>query len=928
MESRSRTEYSARNSSVALISQLIHLLVGFLLRIVFTHTLSKDYVGVNGLFLDIIFILSLSELGVGTAITYALYRPIEEGDIEKQKSLMRLFRKFYHMVAAIVLGLGLLLIPFMDIIIKDPPNVEHLTIIYLFYLASSVSSYLLIYKRTLMDAHQMAYIGTLYTTASWVIQDLIQILVLVWTHNFLLFLSINLIVTITTNILISRKADRLYPYLREKDVEPLPKEEKQEIRKNVGAMFLHKMSNVVVNNTDNLLISAFVGIVSVGKYSNYVLITSSLRNIVRSFFQGIMASVGNLGVSKDKGNLGRIFHATLFINQWVSCFVTITLFEIFNLFVAIFFGEQYVFDLTVVAMICLNFYLGSLREGILVFRDSLGVFWYDRYKAVAEAIINLVVSVILAKYMGTAGVLLGTVISTLSTSAWVEPYMLYKHRLGVSLWEFWKRMLVYVPVSAGVLFLTDWVCNLYEGKAWQMLLYRMVVCMFVPNLLLFILYYRNRELAFLLEKAKELLPKRTKSAQTRGVSKGQMYFLHMLEVGLQSREASDEWSEDDATVQDAIRLARSQGLITFAHDFFLHQKPHNSKQYVSMTEPASKQMVLNNYRLWQQVLHLHQLFEARGIPYLLLKGPSVSFYYPVPELRKSGDLDIWVYQPGTKACEGEVYFGPNFDAMEQVLLADGYHRNPYQHANHHVSFLKPGMGEVEVHVLWIEDFQSASLNRAIAQMSEDAYLHAKYLEIGPGQRIHVLSDQHQACHILLHMLQHYVIAGFGWKLLCDWNAFWNSVTEDEVYEYFMKQAKDWQVQTFVTYVTWICKAYLGLREDAAARLMTEPMNYAACMELMAELFAAGEFGEGEAGRMVAPKGRGPLAMLSEFHHQMKRNHYEASKQIWRWPYLWVITFVTFVKNNHRLRNISTTTVIKNASRRSKLRKKMQLFKEQ
>ena len=134
MESRSRTEYSARNSSVALISQLIHLLVGFLLRIVFTHTLSKDYVGVNGLFLDIIFILSLSELGVGTAITYALYRPIEEGDIEKQKSLMRLFRKFYHMVAAIVLGLGLLLIPFMDIIIKDPPNVEHLTIIYLFYL--------------------------------------------------------------------------------------------------------------------------------------------------------------------------------------------------------------------------------------------------------------------------------------------------------------------------------------------------------------------------------------------------------------------------------------------------------------------------------------------------------------------------------------------------------------------------------------------------------------------------------------------------------------------------------------------------------------------------------------------------------------------------------------------------------------------------
>ncbi|MBP5266459.1 MAG: oligosaccharide flippase family protein, partial [Lachnospiraceae bacterium] len=634
MESRSRTEHSARNSSVALISQLIHLLVGFLLRIVFTHTLSKDYVGVNGLFLDIIFILSLSELGVGTAITYALYGPIEEGDIEKQKSLMQLFRRFYHLVACIVLGLGLLLIPFMDIIIKDPPNVEHLTVIYLFYLASAVSSYLMIYKRTLMDAHQLAYIGTLYTTGSWVIQDLIQILVLVFTHNFLLYLAINLVVTITTNILISRKADALYPYLKDKNVAPLPQEEKQEIRKNVGAMFLHKMSNVVVNNTDNLLISAFVGIVSVGKYSNYVLITASLRNIVRSFFQGIMASVGNLGVSKERGRLARIFHATLFINQWVSCFAAVSLFEIFNLFVALFFGEQYVFEVPVVAMICLNFYLGSLREGILVFRDSLGVFWYDRYKAIAEAVVNLVVSIILARYLGTAGVLLGTVISTLTTSAWVEPYMLYKYRLQTSLWEFWKRILCYVPVAAGVLFLTDWVCSLYEGTPWLMLLYRIVICLVVPNVLLFIMYCRNRELQFLAEKAKELLRARMRKTQSTSLSKRDLFFLQLLRSGL-NPDVEETFDADVATVHAAIIWARNQGLITFAHEYLYRHDQPELRQWMPLTEPAAKQMVMNNYRLWQQTLHLHQLFEQRQIPYLLLKGPSVSSYFDVPELRKS-----------------------------------------------------------------------------------------------------------------------------------------------------------------------------------------------------------------------------------------------------------------------------------------------------
>ncbi|MCR4998236.1 MAG: lipopolysaccharide biosynthesis protein [Lachnospiraceae bacterium] len=504
MESRSRTENSARNSSVALISQLIHLLIGFLLRIVFTHTLSEDYVGVNGLFLDIINILSLTELGVGTAITYALYRPIEACDIAKQKSLMAIFRKFYHLVAVVVLLLGLGPIPFMDIIIKDPPNVDHLTLIYLFYLASAVSSYLMIYKRTLMDAHQLAYIGTLYNTASWVIQDIIQIFVLIFTRNFILFLCVNLAATIITNVLISRKANQLYPYLKEQDVVPLSDEEQKDIRKNVGAMFLHKMSTVVVNNTDNLLISAFVGIISVGKYSNYLLITKSLRKIIASFFQGIMASVGNLGVSKNRERLARIFHATFFINQWVSTFVAITLYEVFNLFVSISFGKQYVFELPVVAMICINFYLGSLREGVLVFRDSLGVFWYDRYKAIAEAIINLVVSIILAQFLGTAGVLLGTIISTLTTSAWVEPYMLYKHRLGVSLWEFWKRVVPYAIIGVGIFECTHWVCQMYQGSEIQMLLYRVIICCLIPNVILLVVYYRTSEMQFLLAKGRKL----------------------------------------------------------------------------------------------------------------------------------------------------------------------------------------------------------------------------------------------------------------------------------------------------------------------------------------------------------------------------------------------------------------------------------------
>jgi hypothetical protein len=163
-----------------------------------------------------------------------------------------------------------------------------------------------------------------------------------------------------------------------------------------------------------------------------------------------------------------------------------------------------VFEMPVVAMICVNFYLGSLREGILVFRDSLGVFWYDRYKAVAEAVINLVVSVILAQFFGTAGVLLGTVISTLTTSAWVEPYMLYKHRLGVPLWEFWKRAVMYAVIAIGVFLCTHWICQMYQGSDIMMLLYRVAICCLVPNGILLLIYIRTGEMQFLIAKGRNL----------------------------------------------------------------------------------------------------------------------------------------------------------------------------------------------------------------------------------------------------------------------------------------------------------------------------------------------------------------------------------------------------------------------------------------
>ena len=260
---KSRTEYSTMNTVVAMISRIAAILMGFVTRVVFTHTLSESYVGINGLFTDILNVLSLTELGVETAISYALYRPIAQGDIRKQQILMRMFRTFYRITAGCVVVLGLSIIPFFDVLMKNRPDVDHLMLIYFLYLANSVVSYLLVYKRTLIEVHQLNYIVLLYQTAFLILQDICQIVILFTTHNFIFFLSIYIVCTLLSNICISRKADRMYPYLKEKTKEQLPEDERKDIFRNIKAMLMHKLGNVVVNNTDNLLISSFVVVISV-----------------------------------------------------------------------------------------------------------------------------------------------------------------------------------------------------------------------------------------------------------------------------------------------------------------------------------------------------------------------------------------------------------------------------------------------------------------------------------------------------------------------------------------------------------------------------------------------------------------------------------------------------------------------------------------
>jgi O-antigen/teichoic acid export membrane protein len=375
-------------------------------------------------------------------------------------------------------------------------------------LSNSVLSYLYVYKRTLLDAHQLSYIGVVYHTFFLLVQNVVQIILLVMTHEFILYLLVLIACTVGNNVAISKKADALYPFLKEKEAKPLPKAERREIFRHIKAMMMHKVGTVIVNDTDNLILSSMVGFLSVGRYSNYYLLIGSVSQVLNQVFQGITASVGNLAVTEDKEHVSRIFYTSFFVGQLLFGWAAICIFEVIDPFVEISFGQQYVFEREIVLVLCLNFYLTGMCQPVLVFRDSLGLFWYDRYKAVAESVINLAASLILTCYYGAAGVFIGTLISTVTTSLWVEPLVLYRYHLKEPVRRYFIRYALYTAFWAVMAAAVHLLCIQIAGGVWIQFFGRLAVCLFIPLPVSLIIYHKMPEYVLLKKTACELIQKR------------------------------------------------------------------------------------------------------------------------------------------------------------------------------------------------------------------------------------------------------------------------------------------------------------------------------------------------------------------------------------------------------------------------------------
>jgi O-antigen/teichoic acid export membrane protein len=299
-----------------------------------------------------------------------------------------------------------------------------------------------------------------------------------------------------TNLVLAYQAEKMYPYLK-CDRKSLPsKETRKSIYKNAGAMSIHKLGDVMLNNTDSLIMSSFVGVGSVGIYSNYLLISNSVNTALSSILGATTASIGNLSATEDRESVFRVYKVLQFLCFWIYSFSCVAFMILYNPFISAWTawtGKDYLFPMTIVFVYVLNFYINGMRKGILIFRDAMGLYWYDRYKPIFEVIINLVFSIVLVIKMGIVGIMFGTFISVMSTCFWVEPLVTYKYGFHKKVSHYFILFAKYTAVMFIAGGFTYWVCSFFDMGGYKEVLIKGILCTLLYNVILLLLYFRTDE---------------------------------------------------------------------------------------------------------------------------------------------------------------------------------------------------------------------------------------------------------------------------------------------------------------------------------------------------------------------------------------------------------------------------------------------------
>ena len=498
MSNESRTINSIRNIITGFLGQFIQTILGFISRTIFIKFLATEYLGISGLFTNILSVLSLAELGIGSAIIYALYKPLSEVNKDEISALMNFYGRAYRIIGIVITLVGIIILPFIDIIIKDKPNInESIYLIFLFYLFNTVITYFFSYKNSIIIADQKNYISSLISYGTAFFQTILQIVVLVLTKNFLLYLGVQSICLLLHNIIISRQADKMYPYIKNNKHLKVDDKTKKSLTSNIKSLMFVKLIGVLVNNTDNMIMTYFSGLTSVALCSNYNMIISIISSVLGQIFGGITASVGNLNAKETVEKKEEFFNIINFINFWLFGFSAVCIILLSNDVIQLWIGTSFVLPIYIPIVLAINFYMVGMQNAVWTYKNTMGMFKQGRYLLIVTALINLILSIILGKYIGLIGILISTAIARGLTNAWYDPYAVYKYGFKKSAKSYFIRYVKFIIILLLILMVNGYLCNLLKGPIIITFILKVTICTIVSNSIIIAIFYKTSEFMYI-----------------------------------------------------------------------------------------------------------------------------------------------------------------------------------------------------------------------------------------------------------------------------------------------------------------------------------------------------------------------------------------------------------------------------------------------
>ena len=442
---RSRTEFATLNTSIALAIQPFSVIIGFINRTIFVSTLGVTYLGLSSYLTSLVSILSLAELGIGQAMSYALYSPLVREEHGKINAFMILFKKLYRIIGISIFVFGGILSLFLPNLIKDYTINSELYWIFFLFIFNSGSSYFFAYKRTLLYVDQRNYVLNLLNFGLNTLRVFLQIAVIIFTQNFIFYLLIETILNIIGNVIMSYIVNRLYNYLFNKEITPINQEEKEKFIRNIKGNTLGSIGEKIVFQTDSILMAKFINLAAIGIYGNYTYVLGFVSMLVNTVMGSITSSIGNLIHSEDTTLEAKIsfLKKYQFIAFSLIYFASIGYLLFVHPFIIIWLGENLSFNQWTEIIIVINFFLTAYRQPNLVLISVQGLSYEQNKKVIVEILLNIFLSLyfLMVIDLGVAGILLGTIGSTLLTCTWYEPYSVFKYGLKTSSKEYFRTMI-------------------------------------------------------------------------------------------------------------------------------------------------------------------------------------------------------------------------------------------------------------------------------------------------------------------------------------------------------------------------------------------------------------------------------------------------------------------------------------------------------